>query len=214
MGSMTPVKQSYLERRREELSRNPAFVLYRTTLEKYVGTWLRAERHFGRWSNANLPLARDLMRVISRTRHGLVFTEDSERPRVGRVEPPGKRISYTHKALWDFLDLAQSPMKDAVQKCLRCERYYHNRWGHANKVYCSRQCATRDSAEGSTRRRRKRERQQKINKANRGLSRFAVLKNPPTDWKAWLGKQSGLTLKWITRATNRGDIYPPRLIGR
>jgi hypothetical protein len=209
----TPFKRAVLSQRREALNKSPQFRLLRETLESYVGTWLKADRHFGQWESANPRLAQCLEREVRSTPHFLMSI-GGDRPYVGRCLPRDKRMEVIHRALWDFLDLARSPMRSAIGRCQRCERYYLNWWGHANKVYCSRQCTTRDWAERSTEKRRKQERQRKIDKANRWLGRFAHLENPPSDWKAWLAERSGLTQKWITRGVNRGDIHPPQRIGR
>ncbi len=211
MGSMTPMKRTVLNYRRQEMAKSPGAVLYRKSLENYVRTWLQADRHFGKWANANPGLWRRLNQVVSTTPHG-VFHIDGEWPYVGRLSRAHERARPTRNAIWDFLYIARSPMKGAVGKCLRakCGKYYLSRWGHANKAYCSRQCTTRESAERSTEKRRRDEHDRKVDKANLWLSRYSLLKNPPADWKAWLSKRSGLTQKWITRTVNRGNIHPPR----
>jgi len=114
-----------------------------------------------------------------------------------------------------FFQFITGPFQRDIAWCKRCRKYFWNRSGHANKAYCNSRCASADTAERVTRERRNREHQAKLKSVQNAVQRFeqSTGKRSRLDWKPWVKRQCGpdVTLHFITRAINRGEIMPPKM---
>lgn len=94
--------------------------------------------------------------------------------------------------------------------CDRCGRYFRkNRTNH--KTYCGRDCAHLASATKSTKERLQREREEKLRQAKLRIAQWQALKRKPkVGWKKWIvAAVPGLSLTFLTRAVNSGDLVAP-----
>jgi len=116
-----------------------------------------------------------------------------------------------------FFQFITGPLQSDVGRCKRCLRFYWNQWGHSDKEYCGKRCASRDSATHTTQRRRSEQRQGKLRAAQRAIKKFEQLprekslRHSPT-WTKWVAGEAGpeVTPNFITRAINKGELKPPR----
>ena len=76
------------------------------------------------------------------------------------------------------------------------------------KVYCSRRCGATRTAAAVTRKRREKERAQNLRRAQEAASHWATDRTR-VPWKQWVSNKTEITVKWLTRAVNRGDLGVP-----
>ena len=122
---------------------------------------------------------------------------------------PG-RTPY-EEALRFFVWLITNPVCDKLAgPCARCGNYYI-RGSAANKLYCSRSCGTRATALAATRKRRDEDRADKLRRAAEEIRKWEL--KPPTKkegyWKAVVSKRGDISVKFLTRAVNNGELKPP-----
>ncbi len=64
-----------------------------------------------------------------------------------------------------------------------------------------------------SRRRREREQRNKCARAQRAIQSWEATVRTgvqfPGGWKEWVSIEAAVTLQWITRAVNRGHVFPP-----
>ena len=91
--------------------------------------------------------------------------------------------------------------------CPRCDRYYIKKRG-SQKVYCSRRCGNASTAIVRTRERNAEKREEKLESAKTAMGRWS---RTPTkqDWKHWVAMKTGIDLRFLTRAVNKGDLIQP-----
>lgn len=113
--------------------------------------------------------------------------------------------SPKNQALELFMLLITNPNWESLGgPCARCKRYYLKRTKR-QKVYCSGTCARKQTATTAMQTKRKKENSQKI-----ALARNFIAKAPRSaDWKRWVTRTSGITLRWLTRAINDGRLSVP-----
>jgi hypothetical protein len=92
--------------------------------------------------------------------------------------------------------------------CARCGVYYLKKT-RRQKVYCSQRCGSAATALPAVRKKRAAEHGRKIALARAVLSRLKPTRDE-TRWKAGVSKRTGLSVKWLSRAANQGEISPPR----
>lgn len=92
--------------------------------------------------------------------------------------------------------------------CPRCDHYYIRRSVRNNK-YCSRSCGTRATALNATRKRREEDHADKIRRAALSAEKWTTMRTR-LDWKQWTSrKEPEISVKFLTRAVNNGDLKPP-----
>jgi hypothetical protein len=118
-----------------------------------------------------------------------------------------------------FFQFITGPFQKGVERCKRCRKFYWNQWGHRNKQYCGKLCATRESATRATQERRSEERQGKLRAAQRAIRRFEQLPRETrfrhsSTWTKWVAGEAGLevTTNFITRAVNTGELNRPETL--
>lgn len=204
-------------------------------LRGLVESWVASGCRYDRWAQAN-PKEREIL-AREASRRTLTFWYDRKgKPRPvllsgggmaaesavelgrqfvdGRLARPQniKHEEVTgYQAFVDFL-LCAAPRFD-VGRCVRCLRFYWNRWGHANKRFCTRQCSQIQIATDKQNERvakERREKNVKIKQAIDALISVASLSSPlwdklaSRDWKSWVAERAGVTQSYVTRAINRG----------
>jgi hypothetical protein len=110
-----------------------------------------------------------------------------------------------------FSMLITNPQWDKLAgPCARCGNYYIRRTAR-NSTYCSRFCGTRATATAATRRSRSKERVRKLKEAALLVNKWTPSKRTRyQDWKKWVtGQNPDLTVTFLTRAVNKGDLKPP-----
>jgi hypothetical protein len=181
-------------------------------------SWVDAACRYDRWQKANPGQARILGREANRwTLTFAVFTKAkalpvlSSHPYAGEGEPRRERIDtreYTgYQAFVTFLVCA-APRFD-MGKCDRCHKFFWNRWGHANKRFCSRKCTVIGTATERQARKVAKLRQKKNKRINRALESFFWDKPATADWKKWVADRAGVTQSYLTRAINLGRRGEP-----
>lgn len=88
--------------------------------------------------------------------------------------------------------------------CARCGDYYIKKT-RRQKVYCSQKCGSAATALRTVRKKREVEHQRKITLARKVLSRWKPT-NQKERWQDWVSQRSSLTVKWLSRAANKGDL--------
>jgi hypothetical protein len=127
------------------------------------------------------------------------------RRRVGRFQPQriprrGERIDSSR---WPLSQL-QTYVSPRLWQCAKCARYFLA-GDRKRRLYCSRKCAGNTTAKAANRKRRAAETKEKLERAARATQAW----DRTVDWKAWIAAKTGLTPKFITQATNRGDLKAP-----
>jgi hypothetical protein len=105
----------------------------------------------------------------------------------------------TERANEIFLAFIQTPFFDKIRTCARCQKFFLNESGHRNKQFCSARCARIASAMQS----KQRKQQQKLARLERAVQK---LPRSVKDAKIWLAKNARVSLHFVTRAVNQGQI--------
>lgn len=184
------------------------FIEEQEYLRHYLDSWIEASCNFTAWSKKNPELSNKINQYVIGYKCYLKAEKDGRAVLITQVtnNSVAGLINADVYAINSFLRVIRSPLFDAIGKCERCDKYYLNNSGHRNKKYCSRPCATRNTALNSVRAKRQEEQEEKIKKARKAIQEFKSLNPKATDWKVWVAKRAGVTSKWITQAFNRGDL--------
>jgi hypothetical protein len=107
-----------------------------------------------------------------------------------------------------FGSLVTNPLCEKLGgPCKRCGNYYIKRRASQN-IYCSRRCGNAATAVARTRERIASEREDKLTRARAALKKWKPSADP--DWKRWVAKRTGIDLRFLTRALNKGNLVPPK----
>jgi hypothetical protein len=122
--------------------------------------------------------------------------------------PESTPSSWKDQALAHFMDLIVNPQWHRLGgPCERCGKYYVKKTAR-QKAYCSRTCGSANTAMASTRRKREKERADKMRHAQAAADKWATV-GPRQPWKLWVSMKTKISIKWLTRAANRGELRPP-----
>jgi hypothetical protein len=194
----------------------------RAELAELMDSWLAAGCDLEQWrlrkrferdlNKRKLRLTADPVSGI--VRHGLM---DPVRRRVDLEVGSRYKVYDTHGrfgAIELFFEFIIGPLQRTVGRCKRCQKYYWNRWGHSNKQYCTARCARAESATQLTFERRRREHEESLGNIRAAIGSFERLSPARSarirNWKKWVNQETGISLNFITRAINRGEIAPPK----
>jgi hypothetical protein len=114
-------------------------------------------------------------------------------------------------ALTAFASLMNDPDLSLLGgPCDRCGRYFKKKRAN-HKLYCDRDCAHLASATKSTNERLQRDREDKLKRAKLRIAQWQGLKRKPkVGWKKWIATAvPDLSVTFLTRAVNSGDLVPP-----
>jgi hypothetical protein len=208
-----------------------AHALMLKQLRRYVDSWITegvdwSLFRFSEWTRNNADLAKELQSAVKTTGFRLMGTVSGGAMPVmvdAGLQAASRLAERDAASL--FLAILADPMSHNLGRCryASCQRYFVNLSGH-EKAYCSRQCATRDSARRTMEIRRERHKVRKIRVTTmliKEWERFTTSgkslamwrrRQLGRDWKAWIVAEShkDLTKTWLTRAINRGWIRPPQ----
>jgi len=174
-------------------------------LRKLVETW--------RKSGPNLDkMLRDDKVLAARVRYGRSLLAPTNTGKGHLLWLPTPRGINAHSwkgvALTHFMDLIVNPEWHKLGgPCHRCRKYYVKKTSR-QKAYCSRRCSSTMTAVATTRTRREKERARKLHLALESANRWAALRTRQS-WKDWVSARTKITVKWLTRAVNRGDLRAP-----
>jgi hypothetical protein len=178
-------------------------------LRQYVDSWIGSGLNVGSWERCYPVLFQEINRQLGKLRLHLGI-QGNWKAKVFIDKPFLPKGHSDLDAAQRFASLVTGPLADRIGKCKRCQQYFAALKGAKNKVFCSRKCATGLTALNSTRARRKRERREKIVKCHQALVEYRKGLPRKQDWKRFVAKKAGVTVKWLTRAVNRREITPPR----
>jgi hypothetical protein len=140
--------------------------------------------------------------IFLATKSGRGYLEWAPSP-VGANRSSARRV-----VLEDFMTLIANPRWELLGgPCARCGDYFvkHTK---RQKVYCSRNCGSAATAVPAMKRKRQEEQARRIRSAQESIAEFSKSKRR-LGWKEWVSNETGFTIRWITRAVNRGAIRPP-----
>ena len=116
--------------------------------------------------------------------------------------------SWKFHALAHFMNLIVNPHWHKLGgPCERCRKYYVKKTSR-QKTYCSRRCGSAQTALARTRKRRRETRTHKLREAQKACKRWATTRTR-YPWKQWVSAQTKMTVKWLTRVVNKGDLREP-----
>lgn len=202
-------KELFYQGRREEFADYDR-MLRETPLElrELVDAWLASGPHLAKFIQAHPKRWADAIRYWQGTPTVLVPVASGGGAAIALGPEPG-RNSY-EEALRFFVWLITNPECDKLAgPCARCGDYYiRRRRSSRNKVYCSRACGQRTTAKAATEKKRKQEHKDKLDRAAKLIREWEG--SPKTDdWKAFASRRGDISVKFLTRAVNKGDLKPP-----
>ncbi len=177
----------------------------RGKVRKLVEAWQKSR------SNLDKMLKNDKV-LAARVRHGrtLLALTNTGKGHLLRLPTPRKfnARSWKHHALAHFMDLIVNPEWHKLGgPCQRCGKYYVKKTSR-QKTYCTRRRGSTMTAMATTRKRREAERVHKLRLAQEGANHWATVRTRHP-WKEWVSARTKITVKWLTRAVNRGDLRAP-----
>ena len=117
--------------------------------------------------------------------------------------------------------LITSPFYNRIRRCVRCGQFYLAKSDRTARKYCSQRCSSFDTAVKSTRERRKRDHEAKLERVRRQIRRFEDLADRTKKrvgkakggWQRWVAERSGpdVTQRFVTRAVNKDELTPPNI---
>ena len=184
-------------------------------LRKIVSAWMDSGPNLVEFHFANLPLWHEAMKAfrpsLVPTKSGcarILFTANAGPP--GALTSLGK-AGVRFYALCLFNSLIVNPLwQKLAGPCPRCNRYYIKK-RKSQKVYCSRRCGNTSTAIARTGKQRQDARKDDLKSARKAIRK---LKPTREGWKEVVSKETGLTVKWLTRAEHYFGLKPPRKEGR
>jgi hypothetical protein len=130
--------------------------------------------------------------------------------RVWRKAPDGAELLTPEAEAWiAFGFFTLNPhCEELAGPCARCGNYFVKKRA-SQKVYCSRRCGNAATAVARTRERIAGERRDKLARAKSAMKKWKATATRQ-DWKHWVAKQTGIDPRFLTRATTKGDLVPPK----
>lgn len=174
-------------------------------VRRLVETWQKSGPNLDKMLNDNPGLAA----IVRHGRTRLLPTFTGKGHLLWMPDPPKfKAGSWKGEALAHFMDLIVNPLWHKLGgPCQRCGKYYVKKTSRQMK-YCSRRCGFGKTAIETTRKRRQEERARKLRQAQEAANAWVTFRTR-LRWKEWVSNQTKITVKWLTRAVNRGDLRAP-----
>jgi hypothetical protein len=174
-------------------------------LRKLVETWQKSGPNLAK-------MLKDDAVLGVRVRHGRTLLAATSTGKGHLVWLPTPRDVNAHSwkglALAHFMDLIVNPKWHKLGgPCQRCHKYYVKKTCR-QKMYCSRRCGSSMTALATTRKKRIEVRVQKVIRAQAAANQWATVRTRRR-WKEWVSIQTMITVKWLTRAVNKGDLRAP-----
>lgn len=212
---------------------HPLHAPSRANLIALITEWQRARcappNDLERKHGAPLPL---LFKMRSPT--GSPTLQKAKKCLIALLTPQGKgagfMIAYSPRRRWTAWDYAWNHFihflqNEAIERlagpCKKCGRYYVRKTAKPS-VYCSRQCASQATAIKRTTEYRKLQHIRKLEHAANGIERWRSLAakgRTKKGWKEFLADHYksedstiDLTVRFLSRAVNNGELVPPDAI--
>jgi hypothetical protein len=189
----------------------------REHLRNFMDSWFSVRRDYAKWVNEYPEFARALNESRQYARVRFQVRPDGGIQVLNSIESPASNRNL-YAAACTFADFLQNPLRDVLAgRCKRCRRYFFNRKGYEQMVYCTQKC--RWDAHNAEKEQSREQAQQKMEAAALTAMRklLSVLQeNTRSDllrnsWKRRIveavNKKNGTELesKWLTRAINNPD---------
>jgi hypothetical protein len=111
-------------------------------------------------------------------------------------------------ALKHFINLIINPEWAMLGgPCDKCGDYFL-KTTNRKRTYCSKSCSSAATAIPSIMKRRQQEQAARINRAQESIAKWQRVRRP--EWKKCVSIDTGLTVRWLTRAVNNGQLHQPR----
>jgi len=173
---------------------------------RLVMLWMESGPNLAKMLKADEALA-------ARTKHGrtlLVPTQSGKGHLMWFPNPVGYNASsWKDQALCHFMDLIVNPHCHRLGgPCARCNKYYVKNTARQKK-YCSRRCGSMLTAKIHTREKRDSEHSEKLHNAQSAANKWTTMKTAMT-WKKWVSMRTNISVRWLSRAVNRGELREPK----
>jgi hypothetical protein len=189
----------------------------REEIHQLLQAWDRVGRDYRRWKVEQPDQFKIIRCTVQDTRHAFDpsrHNEPEQEPTLVRLYEFGQlsamgviREQGRYANHWRFVELLRNPLRADIRVCDRCGRWFLNQSGHRNKRFCARRCAVLNAVTRSVKKRREKNRSDKLQRARRAIRDWTP--RVGSDWKDWTAKRTGLSSKFITRAVNRGELRLP-----
>jgi hypothetical protein len=130
---------------------------------------------------------------------------------------PGRKWTAWDLAYQQFVRLVTNPECEKFGgPCPRCEKYFVRKTAKPS-VYCSRRCASQDTAVKRTVEVRKQQHENKLRVAKQAIAKWenlSIQRRAKQGWKEYVaGYHPGaeITTKFLTRAVNEGTLQAPSI---
>ena len=174
-------------------------------LRRLVTSWLESGPNLKKMLHAD----HLLWRAILTSWASLYLPTSTGRARI-ELFPEGVRegkVSAQDEACELFAALTLNPECDLLAgPCARCGLYYLKK-RRRQKIYCSQKCGSAATARAAVAKKRLEEHVRRLHAARLALSSWKPT-SPEQSWKEWVSKHTGLSVHWLSRAANRGDLSP------
>lgn len=91
--------------------------------------------------------------------------------------------------------------------CIWCGDYFLKNVNRP-RSYCSVKCSSRSTAIAAMKTKRQREHEEKLQQARSMIEKWES-SGSKQDWRVWIACDVKFTVKWLTRAVNKGELQPP-----
>lgn len=191
----------------------------REHLRKFMDSWFAAGQHYAKWQSEYPDLARVLNEAGRYLRLGFQPTPEGGVQTQAVIEPPvAQRTLYG--AAWVFANyFLCNPFREVLAgRCKRCQRYFFNRKGYEQMVFCGQKCRwdTHNTEKEISREHARQKQQVTALSAMRKFLRTIEAntlprKIPDKSWKnpvvGEVNRKHGTKLeaKWLTRGINNPE---------
>jgi len=183
-------------------------------LQTFMNSWFSAGQDYAKWQDSYPRLAATLNEAERCRQVRFQPAPSGGVQTVTEIETPAAQRTL-YGAACTFADFLRNPFRDVLAgRCKRCERYFFNRKGYEQMVYCSQKCRwDAHNVEKELSRDQAQQRQQTtalsvMRKFLRTLERRSATNEPPKSWKDVIVKEvntihgTEFETKWLTRAIN------------
>ena len=124
--------------------------------------------------------------------------------------PGDNKASPEEEARRLFAALTLNPQNTLLAgPCARCGGYYLKKT-RRQKVYCSQRCGTAATALSAVSKKRAGEHAQRLRSARTALSAWKPTSGEQ-GWKKAISRCTRLSVQWLSRAANKGELSPPHI---
>jgi hypothetical protein len=177
-----------------------------TELRRLVQAWRDHGQNVLRLLDANPTLSQ----AAQQFRPYFIPTEGTS-ARLAFLTPPeySDNVKPEEIAIGLFLPFLLNPANETLRgPCKECGDYFVKKEPR-HSVYCKRKCALKHTSKAATRKKRREEYIEKLERARRFSTQWCQVKHTSKEWKEWVSKAAQISKNWLTRAVNEGDLIVP-----